>query len=191
MKDLTATLDLLVALLERLEIEYVLMGGLVVRAYAIPRATEDVDITLAIEREQLPGLYDALEGQDYAIPEPYRSGWVDEVKGLHLVKLKRYVGDRSVDVDLFLAESAFQDEVFKRRRIAGVESRRLWIASPEDLVLLKLIAGRPRDLIDVSEIFFTQGQLDEAYMQHWATELGISDQLNKALAERITDSQDV
>jgi hypothetical protein len=37
MTDLTPTLDLLVALLERMSIKYVLMGGLVVPAYAIPR----------------------------------------------------------------------------------------------------------------------------------------------------------
>jgi hypothetical protein len=61
MTNLTSTLDLLVALLERMSVRYVVMGGLAVRAYSIPRATEDIDFTLALSRERLPQLYDALE----------------------------------------------------------------------------------------------------------------------------------
>ncbi len=44
MKDLVKTLDALVTLFDRMSVDYVLMGGLVVRAYSIPRATEDIDI---------------------------------------------------------------------------------------------------------------------------------------------------
>jgi hypothetical protein len=187
MTDLTPTLDLLVALLERMSVRYVLMGGLVVRAYAIPRATADIDLTLALERERLPALFEGLEEQGYAVPEPYRSGWVDEVKGLKMVKLKRYVGTHSIDVDLFLSESPYQDEVLNRRRVANVEGRQLWIASPEDLVLLKLISGRPRDWIDVADVFFTQGKLDEKYMRHWAARLGIESELDRALTQQLDD----
>jgi hypothetical protein len=184
MIDLISTLDLLVAILERLKVKYVVMGGLAVRAYAIPRATEDIDFTLALSRERLSELYEALEEHGYAVPEPYRQGWVDQVNGLSLIKLKRYVQDRSIDVDLFLAESSYQEELLSRRQLADVERRQLWLASPEDLILLKLISGRPRDLIDVGDVFFTQGELDLKYMQHWARELGIEQDLERALAQR-------
>ena len=188
MIDLTPTLDLLVPALERMSVKYALMGGLVVRAYAIPRVTEDIDLTLALDRERLPELYDLLEEQNYAVPEPYRSGWIDQVKNLSLVKLKRYVGGHSIDVDLFLAESTYQEEILNRRRIADVEGRQLWIASPEDLVLLKLISGRQRDLIDVADVFFTQSPLDVEYMRHWAHELGIEQQLERALANQLEEN---
>ncbi len=184
MTDLGPRLELLVTVLGKMSIDYTVMGGLAVRAYAIPRVTEDIDFTLALDRSRLPELYNALEEQDYAIPEPYRSGWVDEVKGMHLVKLKRYIGGRAIDVDLFLAESAYQDEILLRRRLADVEGRQLWLASPEDLVLLKLVAGRPRDLIDVADVFFTQGQLDVQYMRNWAEKLGIEKELEHAIAEQ-------
>ena len=61
MHDLTSTLDVLVALLDRMAVKYALMGGLAVRAYAIPRATADIDFTLALSRGRLPSLYNALE----------------------------------------------------------------------------------------------------------------------------------
>lgn len=183
MTDLTSTLDLLVALLDRMAIKYVLMGGLVVLAYSIPRATEVIDLTLALKRDGLPALYDALEEQCYAVPEPYRSGWVDQVKDLKLIKLKRYVGDHAIDVDLFLAESPFQEEMLRRARVAEVGERQLSVASPEDLVLLKLIAGRPRDWIDRGDLFFTQGDLDLEYMRRWAAELRIDKELERALTD--------
>jgi hypothetical protein len=52
------------------------------------------------------------------------------------------------------------------------------------LILFKLLAGRPRDLLDIKDILFMQGQLDEAYMRRWAMPLGVAGQLELALAER-------
>ena len=187
MRDLSPTLFLLVSLLEKMSVKYAVMGGLAVRAYAIPRSTEDIDFTLALYRSRLPELFEGLEEQGYAIPEPYQSGWVDKLDDrteLTLLKLKRYVSGHAIDVDLFLAETVFQEEVLSRRRLADVEGRQLWIASPEDLVLLKLAAGRPRDWIDVADVFFTQGPLDEEYMRRWAAVLDLESRLERALNER-------
>jgi hypothetical protein len=52
-----------------------------------------------------------------------------------------------------------------------------------DLILLKLIAGRPRDYGDIEDIFFVQGQLDESYLRRWAAPLGITDRLEQALRD--------
>ena len=49
---------------------------------------------------------------------------------------------------------------------------------------LKLLAARPRDLADVADILFVQGQLDERYLRYWAKELGIADALEARLADR-------
>jgi hypothetical protein len=48
---------------------------------------------------------------------------------------------------------------------------------------LKLLARRPRDLGDIADILFTQGQLDEIHLRHWANELGILPDLERVLAE--------
>ena len=121
------------------------------------------------------------------MPEAHKTGWVDDVKGLKLVKIKRYVVGRSIDVDLFLAEAPYQEEVLRRKCLADVEGRRYWIASAEDLVLLKLVAGRPRDWIDVADVLFTQGRLNEDYMYRWAVELGVENELTRALSQQIDD----
>jgi hypothetical protein len=51
----------------------------------------------------------------------------------------------------------------------------------EDLILLKLLANRPKDRVDVSDILFIQATLDEAYMRRWAATLGVAVELENAL----------
>ena len=45
MKDLTDVIHDLAALFDRLSLPYVIMGGIAVRAYGLPRPTYDVDFT--------------------------------------------------------------------------------------------------------------------------------------------------
>ena len=99
-----------------------------------------------------------------------------------LIKLKTQVdGTQSIDLDVFLCETDFQRSLLSRRLRIAVDDRKVWMVTPEDLILLKLIANQPRDLIDVADILFIQGQLDEAYMHHWAAILDITYRLNAAL----------
>jgi hypothetical protein len=43
----------------------------------------------------------------------------------------------------------------------------LWFLSPEDLALLKLIDGRPKDQVDLERLFAACGDLDLAYVRSW------------------------
>jgi hypothetical protein len=181
MNDLVDALWAALDVLEERGIDYVLMGGLAVRVHGIPRATYDVDFTISLDRAALPSFYDALEDIVLAIPETYRSGWVDQVAGMPFVKARLYVEGKSTDVDMFLAESPYQAELLARRTQSEVFGRVIWVASVEDLILLKLIAHRPRDQADIADIRMVQGSLDEAYMRHWAKPLGISERLESLL----------
>jgi hypothetical protein len=162
-------------------IPYAVMGGIAVRIYGIPRPTHDIDFTLALDRNRLPDLYEAVRALGYTVPEQYASGWVDNVAGMPLVRVRLYLEGRGVDIDMFLAESPFQEQLLARRRREQLDELSVWFASPEDLILLKLLARRPRDLADIGDILFTQGLLDESYMRHWAHELGILAELMKVL----------
>jgi hypothetical protein len=184
MTDLDRALAELVRLFERLRTPYVVMGGLAVRVYGIPRATYDIDFTVAIERERLPELYRELRDLGYSVPEQYQSGWVDCVAGMPVVKARLYLQGRGIDGDLFLAESRFQRQLLARCRREQIDDFAAWLVSPEDLILLKLLAHRPRDLADVGDILFTQGKLDEQYLRHWAQELGAAADLERVLADR-------
>jgi hypothetical protein len=88
------------------------------------------------------------------------------------------------DVDIFLMENDFLRDVMSRRIIDQIEGKPVQLVTAEDLILFKLLAGRPRDLLDIKDILFMQGQLDEGYMRRWAAPLGVSEQLEQALSER-------
>jgi hypothetical protein len=183
MTDLTRVLRDLIAVLDRLSIDYAIMGGIAVRAYGLPRATFDVDVTISIDRTRLPTFYEAIEEAGYTVPETYLNGWVDQVAGMPLVKFRLYLEGRGIDVDVFLAESEYQKNLLERRRRHVAEKTDLWLISPEDLILLKLIAGRPRDIADVQDVLLAQGGLDSAYMRRWAEKLNIREALDRMLGE--------
>lgn len=182
MNDLADVLGDLVRIFERMSVPYAVMGGIAVRVYGIPRPTYDVDFTISVDRQRLTELFTSAESQGYTVPPEYAAGWVDHVAGMPVVKVGIYVGEKGVDVDIFLAESEFQESILARRRRADFDGLSAWFVSPEDLILLKLLAHRPKDLADIGDVLFIQGQLDEAYMRSWADQLGIRSELEQVLA---------
>jgi len=168
---------------ERLGLPYVVMGGLAVRIHALPRPTYDVDFTLSIPRSDLYKLFNAVQDMGLTVPSQYLSGWVDEVADMPLVKFRTFLADgKGIDVDVFLAETDFQTNVMNNRLSVDLDGKPIWVVKPEDLLLLKLLASRPRDLIDVADLIFIQGQLNEPYLHDWANKLNINDRLEKARA---------
>jgi predicted nucleotidyltransferase len=174
----------IVGVLDSLGAPYAMMGGLAVRLYALPRATYDADIITSIALESLPTLFAEAEKAGFTVSSPQKTGWVDTVRDFSVVKLQWCVDSRSIDVDLFLVESPFQREILARRRLARANGWQAWFVSVEDLILLKLMAGRRKDLADVADILLVQGPLDEAYLHAWAERLKVADGLRQALSER-------
>src|SRR5690349_12604063 len=152
MNELSKAIEDIVGLFDGLGLPYAIMGGIAVRVYGIPRATYDVDFTAAIARAALPELFLKVESLGYSVPSSYVSGWVDEVGGMPLVKFRLFLDGRQVDVDVFLSESEYQDEVLNRRQWSRLNGLEAWLVSPEDLILLKLLANRPRDIADVGDV---------------------------------------
>jgi len=184
MTDLTKVIHELAGLFERLQLPYAIMGGIAVRAHGLPRPTFDVDFVVAVPRDRLRDLFTAIESLGYTVPEQYRSGWIDSVGGMPLFKVRLFLEGRGIDADIFLAENDFQASVMSRRISEEVEGKPVRLITAEDLILFKLLAGRPRDLLDIKDILFMQGRLDEPYMRRWAEPLGVAPQLEQALAER-------
>lgn len=123
MKHVEAAARDFTGIFDRLALPYAIMSGLAVRAFGVPRPTYDVDITLLVKDAQRPALLDAVEEAGYSVPDVYRSGWVDRVGQMPLIKFRLYrdAPGEGVDVDLFLAETAYQRRLLQRRVAADVE----------------------------------------------------------------------
>ena len=181
MTSLEDALKAIVNVLKQHRIPYAVMGGLAVRVYAIPRFTNDVDLTISIARDRLTLLFDSLRKINCEIPPPFDRGWLDSVAGFPFFKVDFVQDDRLIEIDIFVSETDFQDSLIRRRREIETPAGAISFVSPEDLILLKLIASRPRDLVDVQDVFFTLGQLDIVYLEEWAKKLSIMDKLQIAL----------
>ena len=56
--------------------------------------------------------------------------------------------------------------------------------APNDLIIMKMKAGRPRDFEDALSVLIAQREtIDEGYMVDWARRLGIADELSYLLRE--------
>lgn len=173
MSELVTALEGAIAAFDRMQIPYALMGGLAVRTHGLPRPTYDVDFAILIDRDRLPSLFAELDEGGYTVSEKYRRGWTDSVGEMPLFKFQLFIGGRSVAVDVFLAETAFLLSAIHRRQMGDIDGVVVKVVTPEDLIVLKVIANRLRDRADILDIRFTQGQLDEDYIRHWIVNLGL------------------
>ena len=113
-----------VGIFERLRIPYALIGGLAVGVHGIPRPTHDLDFTIAVDRSRLSEFFQAVIELSYDVPQEFTTGWVDQVAGMPLIKARQWVAGKTIDVDVFLAESRFQKSLIQRRIQIRVLPRR-------------------------------------------------------------------
>ncbi|MBI2194673.1 MAG: hypothetical protein HYU36_22060 [Planctomycetes bacterium] len=179
-------LEDLVLFFERHGIPYLIMGGVAVRLWGIPRPTYDLDFTLAVEPENIPGLCENLRKEGFSVSEAHERGFTDRLAGMRNFGVVRYIEGKDVRVDMFLVTTTYQKEAFQRRVRMKANGSEAWFISPEDLILHKLIAGRDRDLADVTDILCVSPEVDKNYLRKWAPVLGVSENLEKKLADMLS-----
>lgn len=181
-KPLEAVLFRLVDILEAEGICYMLMGGMATRIWGLPRSTFDVDLTVALDPDALSRFSVRLEDAGFVVPEPHRKGFADTLKGMGKFSFHDYAFSPPILVDCFLPTTTYQRKAISRRREVELEARKVWVISPEDLILHKLVASRPRDLIDIDDVLLIQGDaVDRAYLRQWAAALGVSALLDERM----------
>jgi hypothetical protein len=141
-------------------VRYLVVGGVAVVLHGHPRFTADLDLVVALERDNVLATVEALARLDYRPRAPVmasdladpaiRRAWVEE-KGLTVFSLwsKRFP---ATEIDLFVEEPFPFEEAYRRGvhvRLGGTE---VVVASIDDLVALKRRAGRPRDLEDIDAL---------------------------------------
>jgi len=151
-------------------VDYALIGALAVNAYGFARATQDVDLCLALapdERERVLDLLADLGRAGLRYNPEAVARRLDEGRAL----LTCYQG--LTRVDLFLRrERDGWGSVLSHRRVIRLGARDVWVASPEDLVATKLLAARPRDLEDARGVVDVLGsQLDVERVRAILTDL--------------------
>lgn len=87
-----------------------------------------------------------------------------------------------IPIDVLLADTTFHRQVVARGVAVDFAGRALRLATAEDVILLKLIAFRPQDTLDLDALFRQRAsRLDVEYMREWATRLGVDGELARWL----------
>jgi hypothetical protein len=168
---LSLPLEQLARLFESAQVPYAVIGAHAVNAWLEPRFTADVDVTIAAGSATIARLRAALEGAGYALDREYGGGAPSGPDFVRFVS-----GDGAVRLELQSAKTEFQREVVARAVGASGGVR---VATVEDLIVLKLIADRPKDQIDLQGLVRLPA-LDWAYVEHWAREWQVLDRLERA-----------
>jgi len=153
------------SLLKKSKIRHFYIGGLAVLATGEPRMTRDVDLIMFVPKANVERLVDAFVDGGFSVN---RRGALADAAERGALSM-RYGG---VAVDVILASTDLEESAWRRRKRRRVFGRTVNMPSPEDLILLKVIPGRPRDLEDVKGIVASFGpELDRTYLRRWAQRL--------------------
>lgn len=151
-----------VAALERLGAPFYLFGANAQNVWGDPRATADADFVFFLSDERLGDFLRFLSEAGFAVQVDRHLG---RLRHSRMAKLRF----RDFSVDFVLGETEFDRNAQTRTKRIEYLGISLPVVSPEDLVLYKLIAHRPRDISDIEMVIRRQrANLDLAYLRKWA-----------------------
>jgi hypothetical protein len=185
----SAVVDLALRVARALEsagVDYFLGGSVASSLQGDPRTTNDIDFVVDLAPGKVAPFVAAL-GPDFEIDEEGLRTAVARRGSWNLFYLPEFT-----KIDLFVRRRGpYDDAEFARRRPEVVNARedRLYVKSPEDTVLRKLLWFRDgggvsdRQWRDVLGVLLATGPaFDVAYATEWAARLGITQLFEKARA---------
>jgi len=147
------------------DLPYMIIGGQAVLLYGEPRLTRDIDITLGVNMDSLEHLLRAVqelslkplpEDMDSFVRQTMVLPTVDEATGIR--------------VDFIFSYTPYETGAIKRSKKVKILNQEVNFTAPEDLVIHKIFAGRPRDLEDVRTVLIKNPDIDLSYIRRWLRE---------------------
>lgn len=152
-------------------VPYALVGGLAASLRGQPRVTADVDIVISADVDRALELVVALEDSNF---RPLFDNVSDVVKQSFLLPLRHRTANIKVDIAVGL--SGFERQTVARAEPVELAGATIFVATAEDLLIMKVLAGRPQDEQDLTGIVMAQGAALD-----WAYCLGVAADLGKAI----------
>ncbi len=147
------------------QIPYIIIGGQAVLIYGEPRQTRDIDITLGVDIDQKEKVLNLIRKAGLeALPENCEE-FIDRTYVLPCLELKSHLR-----IDFIFSHSEYEKVALNRTNKISINDTPVCFASPEDLIIHKIIAGRSRDLEDVRTVLVKQKELDVEYIEKWLNE---------------------
>jgi len=140
----------------RSNIKFLVVGGLAVNLYGVPRVTQDIDIILFMEKENVLAFCQVMKElgymprlpvnpEDMADSEKLRE-WTEE---RNMKAFSFYHKEKNYKVvDIVLIHPLDFKQAEKRKKVFAVEDIEIPVVSIEDLIKMKKASGRKSDISD-------------------------------------------
>ncbi len=153
-------IEVTLSALSRADVKYLVVGGVAVVMHGHLRVTADLDLVVKLENTNLERAIIVFEDMGFRPRAPVplkqfadaaiRETWVQE-KGLTVFSL--WAPSRpGFEIDLFVREPFNFEDVYARAPRVQLETCLATVIPLEELIMLKQLVGRPRDIEDVAAL---------------------------------------
>jgi hypothetical protein len=151
---------------------YMLTGSMAMNYYAQPRMTRDIDVVVALRREDAGRLVE-LFSPDYYVSRAAVDSSLAQQSLFNLIH-----NESVIKVDCIIRkQNEYRLHEFDRRQRIKIQDFETWIVSREDLILSKLVWAKDShselQLRDVTNLL--AAGCDRAYLERWTDKLGLVD----------------
>lgn len=159
-------LESLERLLSQFDNQGIIIGGIAVSLLGQARFTEDLDAMVLLSIDEIPHFLEVAEKEGI---EP-RIAQADDFARRNRVLLLRHTASHT-DIDISLGVLPFEQEMVARSQVHEIDDAlKIHLPTPEDLIIMKAIAHRPKDLLDIQGIIRNHPHLDRRRIQDWVTQ---------------------
>ncbi|PIP20967.1 MAG: hypothetical protein COX40_01950 [Candidatus Omnitrophica bacterium CG23_combo_of_CG06-09_8_20_14_all_40_11] len=165
MNPLEFQLKQLIKLMLNTKTDYAVLGGIAVSIYGEPRLTFDIDVNIIVDINKINDFLKKAKKYGF-LPLPSKIEKFIENTG---VIPMRFSKDKVMGkCDFIIAQNPLEYSGIKRARFKKINSIKVKLISPEDLIIHKITSERPRDLEDLGGILVRQkNKLDMRYIIFW------------------------
>lgn len=145
----------------------VIIGGIAVGFLGRPRLTADVDAVFLLSTKDISQFLRLAQAEDIfpRIPD------AEEFARKNRVLLLRHTPTET-DIDISLGILPFEEEMVERGSTRSFADLSIRLPTPEDLIIMKAIAHRPKDLVDIRTIADKYQDLDRERIEKWVKSFG-------------------
>ncbi len=173
MNDQIELIKLVTGQLEKAGIPYMITGSSALDFYAQPRMTRDIDLVVELKPSDARLLFETFSS-DFYLDESAIQKAIQQQSMFNAIH-----NTWMIKVDFIVRKNTEYRKVeFNRRQpIALKDGTRIFVTSPEDLILSKLVwskdSGSEVQRRDIRSLLSLSPKLDDEYLHKWAIVLGV------------------
>jgi hypothetical protein len=149
-------------LLQNCDNQGVVIGGIASSLIGKARFTADVDVMILLKNDDIQKVLDYCE----SIGLTSRTANALEFAQKNRMILLHQVGSE-INIDISMGILPFEYEVVDRKIEKCIGNLSILLPTPEDLIIMKAVAHRAKDMEDIIGIIESSTKLDTQRIKHW------------------------